>query len=97
MLNLDNYRDFLHVSLVSESTLDMCGFVPEDDPASMCPSLVVDEVYSPDENCYWPVLRCRAILDAEMLLNNESCDWISWYRYSHYKDVNDVCDDELPF
>lgn len=86
-MKLDDIRNLNHVSLSSDFELDMLGFSPEDDVSSMCPSLVVEDVYSADENCYWPKLACQAILDAEMLLNHESCSWFP--RDSDY--------DTLPF
>lgn len=84
-MNANSTRHYNHVSHCTDTELDMLGFLPEDDMSSMCPSLVVYYTYSVDENCFWPELRCAALADAEMLINNEACEWSPGY------------DEDIPF
>lgn len=76
-------RNLYHVSCCSGTELGILGFTDEDDVTKLCKSLVVGAEYSPDENCFWPVLVCQALVDAKMLLDNESCPWSP----SYYEDI----------
>ena len=71
---------------IDTMTLEFCGLDEGDD--LYCKSIQVEWVHSEDAIFgYEPVAYCQALINAEMLVNHESC---SWFPFDH------DCD-ELPF
>lgn len=59
------------------TVLDMLGLIPEDLDVA-CARLAVDREYSVDENCYWPVLVCGALVDARLALDPVPAVTTAW-------------------